>query len=72
MRRAILIAVITLAGCQSEPDFDERYAATEKQLRDKASEIDSELVKHQKAADAAVDGEGDGSGEGESKPSAHD
>lgn len=68
MRLAVLIAALGFAGCQSEPDFDERYEATEKQLREKAHEMDQELVKRGKAAT----GEGDGPGEAKSTPADND
>jgi hypothetical protein len=48
MRTALLhgwagFALILLLGCESEPDFDERYAKAEQQIRTKAREIDAQL-----------------------------
>lgn len=39
----LLLLLPLLAACQSEPSFDERYAETERQISDKAEELDSEL-----------------------------
>jgi hypothetical protein len=36
---------LLLAACQQEPDFDERYQAAQKKIREKAVEIDSALAK---------------------------
>jgi uncharacterized lipoprotein len=43
MRVLAVLALAMLAACHSEPSFDERYNAAEKQIRDTASEIDAEL-----------------------------
>jgi hypothetical protein len=44
MRRPLLLLVLlALSGCQQ--DFDEQYAATEKQLQMDAKRIDSEMAK---------------------------
>ncbi|BBC72803.1 conserved hypothetical protein [Altererythrobacter sp. B11] len=46
MRRAVLVgAMLLLAACQREPDFDERYAKAQADLREKAARIDAELAK---------------------------
>ncbi len=39
----IFLAAAYLAGCGSEPTFDERYVAAEDKIRSKAASIDSEL-----------------------------
>lgn len=43
MRLGLILALL-LAGCSREPSFDERYAATQKQLSDKAAEIDRDVA----------------------------
>ena len=35
--------LLLLAACSQEPDFDERYKATETELRQRAAEMDAEL-----------------------------
>lgn len=35
-----LLPLLLLAACHQEPDFDQRYAETQKQLEKKAAEID--------------------------------
>ena len=37
------LVLLLLGGCESEPDFDERYAKAEEQIRTKAREIDAQL-----------------------------
>ena len=49
MRRAGLLALLLLAGCQKS--FDERYAEAQKKLSDQAAAIDKELAV--KASEAA-------------------
>ncbi|HUD29383.1 MAG TPA: hypothetical protein VMQ93_10965 [Novosphingobium sp.] len=48
MRRAstiVLLAVAALlAGCNSEPDFDERYDSASRTIVDKAKAIDAEIA----------------------------
>lgn len=46
IRRAIpfITTALLLAACQREPDFDERYAATQKKLEAKAAEIDRQMA----------------------------
>lgn len=40
---ALSAAALLLAGCNSEPDFDERYADAEKRIQDKAAAMDRDL-----------------------------
>jgi hypothetical protein len=56
MRGLLIIALVALAGCNREPDFDERYDAASKQLGTKAKQIDLELENRANTAepDAAV------------------
>ena len=42
-RRMALTALVLLAACQREPDFDERYAQAEKAIASKAAALDREL-----------------------------
>ena len=46
-RAAVLAAGVLclLTACQQEPDFDERYEATEKKIREKAAELDADIAK---------------------------
>jgi hypothetical protein len=44
MRYALVLAILVLAGCKQEPDFDARYDAAEKHIRAKAGAIDAELA----------------------------
>jgi hypothetical protein len=50
MRTALLIALAVLGGCQSEPDFSERYDAASKQIGTAARQMDEELEKRAKEA----------------------
>jgi len=43
MKRLSIIALLLLFACKAEPDFDERYEAAEKKIRETADEIDAEL-----------------------------
>lgn len=55
MRRyGLAIALLLLAGCNREPDFDERYAGAEKSIRTKAAEIDADLAKRETLASEAA------------------
>jgi hypothetical protein len=44
MRRCVALALVLLVACRQEPTFDERYDAAEKELQDRATEIDAELA----------------------------
>ena len=50
MRRAARAAMFAagslclLTACQQEPDFDERYEAAEKNIREKAAELDADIA----------------------------
>jgi PBP1b-binding outer membrane lipoprotein LpoB len=57
MRWLLATSLLFAAGCSSEPDFDERYADAEKQLREKAAEIDAEI--DERAKDEASPGKAD-------------
>lgn len=39
----VVMTGLTVAGCEREASFDDRYEAAEKEIRGKASEIDREL-----------------------------
>ena len=43
MRRAVILAAISLGACQSEPSFDERYDSAQQTIEAKAKELDAEL-----------------------------
>lgn len=43
MRGAFLIILALLGACSREPDFDEQYEATSKQIGTKAGKIDREM-----------------------------
>ncbi|ARU15983.1 hypothetical protein [Croceicoccus marinus] len=45
MRRIAALALLMLAACNSEPDFDERFEKAEAETRQLATEIDAELAK---------------------------
>jgi len=45
VNRSAALALLLLAACSSEPDFDERFSNAEEQIRSKAREIDAELHK---------------------------
>ena len=45
MRRIAALALLILAACNSEPDFDERFEKAEAETRQLATEIDAELAK---------------------------
>lgn len=44
MRRIVPLALLALAACSNEPDFDERFEKAETETRQLAEEIDSELA----------------------------
>lgn len=48
MRTAMVLLALLVAGCKQEASFDERFADTEKSLREKAAQIDAELAKSEK------------------------
>lgn len=37
------LLLLVLAGCQREPDFDERYEAASEKIRTTAAEIDAQI-----------------------------
>ena len=43
MRKAIYLLFLLAASCGREPDFDQRYADTERQLVEKTAEMDRQL-----------------------------
>ena len=43
MRLMALAILVVLGACKREPTFDERYEAAEKQIRDTAKDIDTEI-----------------------------
>ncbi len=57
MRAALIIAAVMLtSACNSEPSFDERYAAAKKHVDANARAIDAELrAKASAAADVPAD-----------------
>jgi hypothetical protein len=55
MRGALVVAgLMLLAGCQREPNFDERYARADKAVHEKAAEIDAELAERERQASEAA------------------
>lgn len=44
MRTAIILGALLIAGCKREPDFDERYAAAQRQLEAKSAGIDRDIA----------------------------
>lgn len=54
MRAALLIALLLIAGCNREKSFDERFADTEKSIREKAKEMDAELAERERLASEAA------------------
>jgi outer membrane murein-binding lipoprotein Lpp len=53
MRAPAILAPLLLAGCQSEPDFDERYERANQEIRAKAEALEREL--EQRGKDKAGD-----------------
>jgi hypothetical protein len=51
MRAGVLLAMALVAGCNREPDFDERYDAASKEIGSAARSIDDELEKQAKEAE---------------------
>lgn len=41
--RAIILAVTLLGGCREERTFDERYADTQRNIEQRAAELDAQL-----------------------------
>jgi hypothetical protein len=54
MRTVILILVLLIAGCNREKSFDERFADTEKSIREKAKEMDAEMAEQERLASEAA------------------
>jgi len=54
MRAVALILALLLAGCSSEPSFDERYSTAEKDIREKAAEMDKEMAAREREASEAA------------------
>ncbi|WP_239804915.1 hypothetical protein [Croceicoccus hydrothermalis] len=48
VRVCAFVALLLLAGCQQEPDFDTRYEEAEAHIRKQAREIDAELAANRK------------------------
>ncbi len=49
-----MMLALSLTACSAEPSFDERYASTEKSLRNKAAAIDAELAERERQAREAA------------------
>lgn len=47
---AVLLSMV-VAGCQSEPSFDERFSSSEKDIREKAEAMDKALADDLSEAD---------------------
>lgn len=45
---AALLVPLLLAGCSSEPSFDERYQDAEKAIRGKAATMDAEMAEQER------------------------
>ena len=45
MRRwaALIVGTLVLAGCDSEPDFDDRFEAAQAEIEEKAQSIEADL-----------------------------
>lgn len=57
MRRAALLIVplMLLAACGKEPDFEERYDQTAREIEARAKAMDADIAKSDKAAAASED-----------------
>ena len=53
MRRAFLLALLLLAACSREKDFDERYDAAAKEIETRAKAMDAALAAEEKDKAAA-------------------
>jgi len=73
--RAVALAaglLCLLSACQDEPDFDERYQAAEKKVREKAAELDADIAKaDRERATERAKGEGQQQAPGGQPPSAN-
>ena len=49
---AALLAMAALTACKREPTFDERYEGAQKAIRDKAGELDKDMVRRAQDARA--------------------
>ena len=45
MRGAILLVALSLAACEREASFDDRYESAQEKIQEKATELDRELQK---------------------------
>ncbi len=52
----LLFASVALASCKSEPTFDERYEAAQKEIRETAEGIDKELEQSPDASQTTQEG----------------
>lgn len=52
MRGGFFLALLVLAACQSEPDFDERYDDAAANIHERAAAIDAEIANEATATDA--------------------
>ena len=43
--RLTLVAVLSMAACREEPDFDQRFDAAQQEIRERAEAIDRDLAK---------------------------
>ena len=55
MRLAISALALALCACRSEPSFDERFSESEKEIEERAKELDEQL--NDTDATGASDGE---------------
>lgn len=55
MRAVTILAGLSvlLCACEKEPNFDERYARTEKEIGQRATEIDQDLAGTKQSGEAA-------------------
>jgi len=66
-RNALPVALLLVAGCKSEPSFDERYAAQSAKMNATVGAIESDLNMQLNASQAAKVSPGTSS----AKPTAH-
>lgn len=52
MRLVLVSTLLLLAACQQEPSFDERFEAAQKKVGSTARELDGEMVRSDRAAEA--------------------
>ena len=71
MRRGLALCglvALSLAGCEEEPSFDDRYDAAKRTLEQKAAKIDRDLVKGLADTPQAISTEGEGEASAEALP----